>query len=217
MMGAILFEQSGLVRDAFLAQGLDCISIDLEPTKRPGPHIQGDVFDHLNDGYAWAIMHPTCQYMAGSGLHWNDRVPGRNLMTAFWLNRVRMLMDCPIPIWAIENPVGAIGTQIMPSHQTIQPYQFGDDASKRTQLWLRGLPKLRPTGWRAGRIVEPDPQDLFGGGVERWENQTDDGQNRLGETKDRWMKRSETYPGVARAMALQWGEYLKGLQGWTKH
>ena len=148
----------------------------------------------------WDLMiaHPPCTYLTSSGLHWNKRVPGRAERTEQALHFVRQLMDAPIERIAIENPVGCIGTRIRSADQYIQPYQFGDDASKRTGLWLKNLPKLvaRPEDRVPGRFV---------GGKERWGNQTDSGQNRLGPSADRWRERSRTYPGIANAMVEQWG------------
>lgn len=114
-------------------------------------------------------------------------------------------MAAPVPRIAIENPVGAIGTRIRAADQFVQPYDFGDDASKRTGLWLKGLPPLviDPAKRFSGRLVEwPRGSGKM---VERWSNQTDSGQNRLGPSADRWAARSVTYAGIARAMARQWG------------
>jgi hypothetical protein len=105
-------------------------------------------------------------------------------------------MRCNIPRTAVENPVGCISTRIRKPDQIIQPWQFGEDASKATCLWLSGLPKLVPTGHVAPRMVNGKP---------RWANQTDSGQNKLGPSDDRWKLRSATYPGIANAMATQWG------------
>lgn len=109
---AVFFEASGVIRDALISVGVNAVSVDLRETERPGPHIVGNVFDWLDAGWAGAIMHPTCTYMCGSGLHWNARVPGREMVTLYWLQLVRRLMAAPIPRWAIENPRGAIGTAI---------------------------------------------------------------------------------------------------------
>jgi hypothetical protein len=201
---AIFFEASGAIRDALIDVGVNAVSVDIRETEKPGPHITGDVFEWLDAGWAGAVMHPTCAYMCGSGLHWNERVPGRCIMTDYWVHRVRLLMRAPIPRWAIENPRGVIGTRIRPADQMIQPWQFGDDASKETHFWLKGLAPLqiRPE-WRCpGRIVR-DPNSRKW--VERWSNQTDSGQNKLPPSEDRWAERSETYPGVAREVARQWG------------
>lgn len=204
---AILFEASGVVRDAFLARGYDAVSVDLRPTQRPGPHIQGDVFDHLDDGWGGAIMHPTCTFLCSSGLHRNVGNPEREAKTMAALDDVRRLMEAPIDRWAIENPRGRIGTAIRAADQTIQPFEFGEDASKATCLWLKGLPYLMPTGRLPGRWVA-DPR--HGRPVERWANQTDSGQNRLSPGEDRWALRSETYARIAAEMARQWGPVFAG-------
>jgi hypothetical protein len=188
-------EYSGTVRDAFRARGHDAMSCDLLPTDAPGPHYQGDVCDILGDGWDLMIAHPPCTYLCSSGLHWNKRVPGRAQMTEDALDFVRLLLDAPIPRIALENPIGCIGTRIRKANQTIQPWQFGHDASKATCLWLKNLPLLTPTA-----VVEP----RIANGKKRWANQTDSGQNRLPPSDDRWKIRSETYVGIAEAMADQW-------------
>ena len=201
-------EYSGAVRDAFRARGHDAMSCDLLPTDVDGPHYQGDVFDVIGDGWDLMIAHPPCTYLSSSGLHWNGRVDGRAAKTEDALAFVRALLDAPIPRIAVENPVGCIGTRIRKADQTIQPHQFGDDASKATCLWLKGLPLLTPTAHVPGREVN---------GRLRWANQTDSGQNRLAPSADRWKLRSATFPGIAAAMADQWGNpdgalpLLKGL------
>ncbi len=204
----IACEYSGAVRDAFRARGHDAMSCDLLPTDVDGPHYQGDVFDVIGDGWDLMVAHPPCTYLSSSGLHWNGRVEGRAAKTEDALAFVRALLDAPIPRIAIENPVGCIGTRIRKADQTIQPHQFGDDASKATCLWLKGLPLLTPTDRVPGRMVNGKP---------RWANQTDSGQNRLAPSADRWKLRSATFPGIAAAMADQWGDpdaalpLLKGL------
>lgn len=147
------------------------------------------------------VAHPPCTYLCSSGLHWNKRKPGRAEKTQEALEFVRRLLAAPIPRIALENPIGCISTAIRKYDQRIQPYEFGDDASKSTCLWLKGLPRLK-TGTRlAGRMVT-DPRT--GKTVERWANQTDGGQNKLGPSETRWAERSKTYPGLAAAMAAQW-------------
>lgn len=201
-------EYSGAVRDAFRARGHDAMSCDLLPTDVPGPHYQGDVFDVIGDGWDLMIAHPPCTYLSSSGLHWNGRVEGRAAKTEDALAFVRALLDAPIPRIAVENPVGCIGTRIRKADQTIQPHQFGDDASKATCLWLKDLPLLTPTASVPARMVNGKP---------RWANQTDGGQNRLAPSADRWKLRSATFPGIAAAMADQWGDpdaalpLLKGI------
>lgn len=190
-------EYSGTVRDAFRAAGHYALSCDLLPTDVDGPHYQGDVRDIINDGWDIMIAHPPCTYLCSSGLHWNKRVEGRAAKTEEALEFVQFLLDAPIPRIALENPIGCIGTRIRKADQTIQPWQFGHDASKSTCLWLKGLPALVPT-----EIIEPRIVD----GKKRWANQTDSGQNRLPPSEDRWKIRSETYAGIAKAMANQWGD-----------
>lgn len=193
-------EYSGTVRDAFLARGHDAMSCDLLPSDVGGPHYQGDVRDIINDGWDLMVAHPPCTYLCSSGLHWNKRVPGRAELTEEALEFVRYLLDAPIPHIALENPIGCIGTRIRKADQTIQPWQFGHDASKATCLWLVHLPKLVSTTVVEPRIVN---------GKKRWANQTDSGQNRLPPSKDRWKIRSETYTGIAEAMADQWGAVME--------
>jgi len=191
----IACEYSGTVRDAFKAKGHDAMSCDLLPTDAPGNHYQGDVFDIINDGWDLMIAHPPCTYLCSSGLHWNKRTLGRQEKTDEALEFVRKLLESPIEKIALENPIGCISTKIRKPSQTIQPWQFGHDASKATCLWLKNLPLLIPTELISPRIVN---------GKKRWGNQTDSGQNKLPPSEDRWKIRSETYRGIAKAMAEQW-------------
>lgn len=194
-------EYSATVRDAFRALGHDAWSCDLLPTDAdPQWHIEGDVIP-LVYGHGWDLMiaHPPCTYLCSSGLHWNKRVPGRAEKTEEALDFVSLLLNAPIPRIALENPIGCISTRIRKSDQTIQPWQFGHDASKATCLWLTNLPPLVSTKPIEPRIVD---------GKKRWANQTDSGQNRLPPSKDRWKIRSETYAGIAAAMAEQWGSIV---------
>jgi hypothetical protein len=189
-------EYSGAVRDAFRARGHDAMSCDLLPTDAPGPHYQGDVRDVLGDGWDLMIAHPPCTYLSVSGMHWTRRGLRDPKLTEDALAFVRLLMDAPIPRIAIENPVSIISSRLRKPEQIVQPWQFGHDASKKTCLWLVGLPPLRPT-----RVIEP----RLVNGRQRWGNQTDSGQNRLSPSPDRWKIRSATFPGIAAAMADQWG------------
>ena len=190
-------EYSGTVRDAFRRRGHTAVSCDLLDTDATGPHWQGDVKDLLVPG-CWDLMiaHPPCTYLSVSGMHWTKRGLRDPQLTENALEFVRLLMDAPIPRIAIENPISVISTRIGKPDQIISPHQFGHDASKKTCLWLKGLPPLQPT-----EIVEP----RIVNGRKRWGNQTDSGQNRLSPSPDRWKVRSATYPGIAAAMADQWG------------
>ena len=142
------------------------------------------------------IAHPPCTYLCSSGLHWNKKFPDRQQKTEDALVFVRQLLSAPIPKIALENPIGCISTRIRKPDQIIQPHQFGHDASKATCLWLKGLPPLTPTAYVEPRIIN---------GKKRWSNQTDSGQNKLPPSENRWALRSETYKGIALAMATQWG------------
>lgn len=246
-------ETSGELRRRFMAQGHQVISCDLLPAEDEGEnHIVGDVFatlDRLRDKYGWwpdlAIFHPTCTYLTNSAAWafndpdyerypdrggYHQRVKPETLTGAARraareeaLNDVRRIMALPIRRKAIENPIGAIGTRIRKPDQIVQPYEFGDDASKATCLWFcdengyplpeMALPK-DPNKRVPGRIVA---------GRERWSNQTDSGQNRLSPGEDRWKDRSRTFPGIADAMVEKWGllsiskppqkDLLSGLTG----
>jgi len=157
----------------------------------------------------WDLMiaHPPCTYLAVSGLHWNKRDPERAAKTEAGLDFVRLLMNAPIPRIAVENPISCISSRIRKPDQIIQPWMFGHDASKATCLWLKGLPLLQHhrKDYIQGRVVGEDKR---GKTIVRYANQTDSGQNRLGPSDDRWKIRSETYAGIARAMAEQWGNEL---------
>lgn len=185
-------EYSGRVRDAFAARGWDAWSCDFEPTESAGQHYQGDVRDMLGERWDLMVAHPPCTYLCASGMHWTTRGLRDPKLTEEALAFVRLLMKAPIHRIALENPVGAISTRIRKPDQRIQPWQFGDDASKATCLWLKNLPPLVPTN------VLPLPASG------RWANQTSSGQNRLGPSPTRWKERSKTYPGIAAAMAEQW-------------
>lgn len=201
-------EYSGATRDRFLALGHDVWSCDLLPTDTPGPHYQGDVFDIINDGWDLMIAHPPCTYLSSSGLHWNQNPKSPRFggaQTEEALLFVRRLLGANIPRIALENPAGCIGTRIRKASQFVQPYAYGDDASKNTGLWLKNLPLLAadPRKRCAGRLVEW-PRGS-GKVVERWANQTDSGQSNLGPSEDRWKVRSVTYPGIAQAFTDSWG------------
>ncbi len=232
----IMGEYSGRVRDALRGGGHDAVSCDFIPTERPGPHYQGDVRDIILDGWGAMIAFPDCTYLCGSGLHWNGRPDrkeaDRPQKTEEALEFVAWLANQPIKHIAWENPIGCISTRIMqewdgedghfyrvvplgtkirsdqriPS-QTIQPHDVGDDASKATVIFRKALPPLvlDPVKRFPGRwVIDPRNGKL----VERWSNQTDSGQNRLGPSDTRAKDRAETYPGIANIIGEQWGRYL---------
>jgi hypothetical protein len=186
----IACEFSGIVRDAFARRGHDAWSCDLLANERDGQHIQGDVLGIIGDGWDLMIAHPPCTYLAVSGARW---FAGRQREQAAALGFVRALLDAPVARIALENPISIISTRIRKPDQIVQPWQFGDDASKATCLWIKGLPRLLPTNI------------LPGGKGARRANQTPSGQNRLGPSPRRAVERARTYPGIASAMADQWG------------
>lgn len=212
MLIAVLFESSRVVASAFEARGHDAVSVDFKPAEQPGQHWQGDVFDFVRtplfERANLVIWHPPCTYLATSGIHWNARVPGRNLATAHALDQIRRLRAIIRgKRSAMENPRGVIGPALRwPGFQTIQPYHFGDDASKETVLRLDGLMPLiipPPAFWHPGRLVEwPRGSGQM---VRRWANQKDDGQNAHPESAARAANRSRTYPSIAKAFADAWG------------
>ena len=195
-------ECSGVVRAAFRARGHDAWSCDLKPAEDDEKwHLQCDVRDAIENppmGEPWdmAIFFPDCTYLCSSGLHRNLKDPARAAKTVAAVEFAKWLLTRPIDRIALENPIGRLGTAIRKADQIIQPNQFGHDASKATCLWLKGLPKLRPTKHIPPRFVGTRP---------RWGNQTDSGQNRLGPSPTRAADRARTYPGIADAMAEQWG------------
>ena len=175
-------EFSGVVRDAFTSQGHHAVSCDLLPSETPGEHIEGDVLTVLTP-YKWDLMvaHPPCTHLAVSGARW---FPDKGAEQWAALEFVRQLMAAPVERIAIENPVSVIATRIRPPDQTIQPWQFGHGETKTTCLWLKNLPPLQPTHKVPGR----DPRV-----------------HHMPPGPDRWKERSRTLPGVAAAMADQWG------------
>lgn len=182
----IACEFSGIVRDAFRERGHDAWSCDLLPTERPGPHIRGDALAVLGEGWDLLIAHPPCTRLCNSGVRW---LAERNLWAeldeacAFF----RALLNAPVPRVAVENPV-------MHRHArerigrgpdfTTQPWEHGDPEVKRTCFWLRGLPPLRPSNIVDGREARV---------------------HRMPPGPDRWRERSRSFPGMAAAMADQWG------------
>lgn len=179
----IACEYSGRVRDAFIKYGHDAMSCDLLETESQGPHYQGPVEDILFDGWDLMVAHPPCTHLAVSGSrHFPEKIADGRQQAA--LDFVRLLMDAPIDRWAIENPISVISSAIRPPDQIIQPWEYGHGEVKATCLWLKNLPKLRPTNCVNGRepkvhMMPPRP--------------------------DRWKERSRTYQGVADAMGAQWG------------
>jgi hypothetical protein len=199
-------ESSGAVRREFRKLGHNAWSCDLKQAEDGDDHhIQCDILDGvLTLGWDMGIFFPNCKYLCSSGMHWTTRGMRDPWLTEDALAFVRKLMGSGIQRWALENPTGVISTRIRKYDQRIQPYEYGEDASKGTCLWLCNLPLLQPTKFIPGRKVEWPPGS--GKIVQRWANQTDSGQNKLGPSDTRDTDRARTYPGIAAAMAYQWSD-----------
>ena len=213
-------------RDALVRQGHEVWTCDKFPRRGDDQHhhIQGDVWiallsqkwdaailhpmcTNLTTSAAWAFFDPDFEKYPGVGYHQKVK-PGtltgaaRREAREADLNNFRALLNLNIKYIAIENPaVSFVNKAIRGPDQVVQPYEYGDDASKSTGWWLKGLPPLTPTNY-----VPPSPRK---NGSYRWANQTDTGQNRLSPGDNRWLERSETYPGIAEAIGDQWGRFLK--------
>lgn len=186
-------EFSGIVRDAFIAAGHDAVSCDLLPSERPGPHIQADIINVLMydaDRFDAMVAHPPCRLLCNSGVRWLYGGKGVVRDDERWAEMEEaarfffLLLSAPIPRVAVENPIMHRHAGIEKPTQIIQPWQYGHPETKATGLWLRNLPALQPTDVVDGRTprvhhASPGP--------------------------DRWKERSRTLPGIAKAMAEQWG------------
>lgn len=173
-------EFSGKVRDAFIEEGHDALSCDLLPSKRPGPHYQGDVRDILYKDWDLLVAHPPCTHIALSGIAW---FKGKERLQEEALDFCMELWRAPIESIAIENPVSLLSRRLGRATQTIHPWQFGHPDEKKTCLWLRNLPRLEPTIISSGRRQMVNHVTAAGRGHVR----------------------SVTYQGIANAMAQQWG------------
>ena len=188
-------ESSGEVRDAFIAKGHRAMSCDLLDTDKPGPHFKGDVFEVIDYPWDLAIFFSPCTHLAVSGAkHFADKwIDGRQAAGAAFFMRL-LRQSAHIPKTSFENPVGIMSSLYRKPDQIIQPWQFGHEATKTTCLWLKGLPALTPTS-----IVDKGARHITKGG-----NSLPDWYN-LPPSPDRWKIRSATFPGIAKAMAEQWG------------
>ena len=188
-------EYSGIVRDAFTSKGHDAWSCDILPTESPGNHFQGDVLEHLDKGWDIMIAHPPCTHLAVSGARWFTEGKKPWSLQEDALDFVRKLLNAPIDKIALENPVSVISTKIKKPNQIIQPFEYGHDVTKRTCLWLKNLPNLKPT-----KIVKPDIVLVNGKKMSRMHYES----FKL-PSKERSKVRSKFYTGIAEAMADQWG------------
>ena len=188
-------EYSGTVRQAFSESGHDAISCDLLPTDKPGNHYQGDVFDIINDGFDLMIAHPPCTYLTNAGVRWLHKDAKRWIDLFDGAEFFKKLLNADIPKKCIENPImhkyakRLIGD--VKQSQVVQPWMFGHAEQKATCLWLEGLPKLKETkNVKDEMMLLPDNQRQR--------------LHYLPPSVDRWKLRSQTYQGLADAMASQW-------------
>lgn len=188
MMVLIACEESQAVTTEFRRMGIEAYSCDLLPTSGGHPewHIQEDVKKHLT-GWDMIIAFPPCTHLAVSGARWfgEKRQDGRQQEA---IDFFMIFADIECPMVAIENPVSIMSTVWRRPDQIIQPWMFGHGETKKTCLWLKGLPPLRPT-----KIVDGREQRVW----------------KMGPSKHRSIERSKTYHGIAKAMACQWGSVLE--------
>lgn len=183
-------EYSGRVRQAMRDMGINAVSVDLLPCEDDSPHhIQADLSEFLQMPWRLGIFHPPCTRLCNSGVRWLHE---RNLWDDM-REAVAFFQACQranAPRVAVENPVMHKYARdlIGPASFTVQPWQFGDNAKKRTCFWARGLPALRPTSSLDGSTAVAEVHTASPG-------------------PDRWKDRSRTYPGIAAAIAEQWGRY----------
>jgi len=192
----IACEFSGTVRDAFIAKGHDAMSCDLAPTDAPGPHYEGDVFDIIDQDWDLMIAHPPCTHLAVSGArHFaKKRADGRQQQGIDFFMR---LVNCQIPKYAIENPIGIMSSVYRKPDQIVHPWQYGHSVTKATCLWLKGLEPLNPTN-----IVDKGEVWVAKSGkrMSQWYYDSS-----CLSPKDREKMRNKTFQGIADAMAAQWG------------
>lgn len=192
----IACESSGAIRNEFRRLGHDAWSCDILPADDGSEfHIQDDVLKHLDENWDLAICHPLCTDLAVSGARWfPEKIANGSQQKS--IEFFMAMINAPIPRIAVENPIGIMSTKYQKPSQIIQPWYFGDPAFKATCLWLKNLPSLVPTNkltppekgteeykkWSAIHLAPPGPE--------------------------RWKVRSKTFPGIAKAIAEQWGNLV---------
>jgi hypothetical protein len=196
-------EESQAVTLPLRALGHEAYSCDIQPTSGDHPewHLQQDVLQVLHDDrWDMVLAFPPCTHLCSSGAvrFAEKRADGRQQQGIDFFMEFTKLDH--VPKVAIENPVGIMSTLWRKPDQIIQPYEFGHDASKKTCLWLKGLPLIKSTSYYPPRLVTKDGK-LY----KRWSNQVHSrGTDNLSPSPDRGKKRSKTYSGIAEAMAIQW-------------
>ena len=198
-MGKVLVacEFSGVVRDAFLAEGHDAISCDLLPTERPGPHIQGDVRELLREPWDLVIAHPPCQKLTAVNDCWTNNF-AKSTWEEDYYEAVTMFVQCRAanaPLVAVENPVmHRRARQLLGKPDcVVNPFDFGSIYRKRTGFWLKGLPPLMST------YFCPDTVPWVS-----WRGQLPNEVAFQKKGHRNAKMRSQFHPEMAAAMAQQW-------------
>lgn len=207
-------EESQAVTKAFRALGHEAFSCDIEPCSGGHPewHIQGDVTNLLTQAWDMIIAFPPCTYLTHAGtrhfslrMNSQERVDVRKEKRSDAAKFFMLFANADCGRVAIENPVGYMNSQFRKPDQIVQPYYFGDPVQKRTCLWLKGLPKLVPTQM----LIKPEPIYICQGEKSKgkrihWCEAMKTGPGK-GSQFERAKARSKTFPGIAKAMAEQWG------------
>ena len=206
----IACEESQAVTKAFRKLGHEAYSCDLLPCSGGHPewHFKQDVFEVINKGWDLMIAHPPCTYLAVSGArHLYNKDKTKNIER--WENQkialdfVQKLMDASIQRIAIENPISVISSKIRKPDQIVQPYMFGDSASKSTCLWLKNLPKLIATN-EVSKGEFKEWIDKKSGKTKRQALWYYEALQKAKTSAERRTLRSKTFEGIANALAEQW-------------
>jgi len=199
----IACEESQAVTIEMRKLGIEAYSCDIEPCSGGHPewHIQGDALEQLDKGWDMMIGFPPCTYLTYAGTrHWNN--PGRLQKRLEALSFFAALWLAPIDKICLENPKGCASPVIAKYSQEIQPYYFGDREMKTTWLWLKNLPPLKhyendDLFNQSTHTEKPEPYSIL---------KTSGKPTYFADGKTRDPKiRSKTFPGIAKAMAKQWG------------
>jgi hypothetical protein len=204
-------EESQAITKEFRALGHEAYSCDILPCTGGHPewHLEGDVFGFIDQGWDLMVAHPPCTFLSVSGARHLYNKDGSKNSARYQSQRealdfVARLMACDIPRIAIENPVSVISSQIRKPDQIVQPWMFGDSASKTTCLWLKNLPKLVATN-----VVDKGDFkewiDKKSGKVKRQATWYYDALINAKTPEERRSLRSKTFKGIAQAIASQWG------------
>lgn len=202
-------ECSGRVRDAFIRRGHYAMSCDLQESENGGNHYQGDVFDIISKDWDLMVAHPPCTFICRTSQQWLNKQPGRWKLMEEGCKFFNDLLNAPIKKIAVENPrpnIHAVKLLSRTFDQIIQPYYWGDPATKETCIWRKNLPALTwvPKGSLFGEPTEVEPEYVFSKRTGRkWGKWFWESSMLRGEERSKF--RSRTFPGIANAFGEQWG------------